>query len=407
MALTDIILRVISKAGFVTKGSELTWIEHDNNWAALIDAVQALNSTGNIAPYNPAQAYPLNNTGGSPVTTYVSYNGNVYLFIGTPYQTGVTPGVNPSVWQLVSTGALAHQQNTDTYLDIAGANAISASEIVTYLRNHILSMTRATLILARDNGFLKPGYFYHVTDSNVWMQANGSGTFYPNSFDVNAGYLRPCYYDLDADTKVFLTNKSIAYYDSADGKWKDTGLQYTGSNTWTATTGNKTLFSTNWSVLSQGSGSSYDVLVSVAGGSGFGVLASSPSGSLYNKTQLAFRDLWEMLVQDPTTGVLKSKIIVSEEGLEITGNEASTTPICGLATLVSGVATINTNKILSATTRVILSRQGKNSSTAIGELSIANIVNGTSFDIVALNSSAATATGDLSDVYWMIVSKTP
>lgn len=74
----------------------------------------------------------------------------------------------------------------------------------------------------------------------------------------------------------------------------------------------------------------------------------------------------------------------------------------GVATLVSGTVTVSTTAI-AAGDRVHLSRQGKDSSTAIGSLERGTITAGTSFVINALKADATVETGDLSTVYWEIM----
>lgn len=189
MALADIILRVTPHLPQFTKGSELTWPEMDNNWIELIDFVSSLNGTGNVAPYNPLQAYPLNDANGNPIPSYVSYNGNIYLFVGVPYQTGVTPGTNPAVWQLVSSGALAHVQNTDLYLNLGGPFEVSALDLHNLLLTQMQIVTKAQLdaIIAFGGGALKPGYPYFITDRNIIVRAVGSALLDPQCI-----ILAPC-----------------------------------------------------------------------------------------------------------------------------------------------------------------------------------------------------------------------
>jgi len=79
-------------------------------------------------------------------------------------------------------------------------------------------------------------------------------------------------------------------------------------------------------------------------------------------------------------------------------------PQRGVATLSSGTATIACACAIDASRfRVQLSRQSANSSTAIGNLVVASIVDATSFDIVSLQSDGSTTeTNDASIVYWEI-----
>lgn len=72
---------------------------------AQIDALLETNDTssGNFAPYDNAFTY----LGGT--TYYVSYVDNIYKFISGDNQTGVEPGSDPLVWELVSAGEFVHE----------------------------------------------------------------------------------------------------------------------------------------------------------------------------------------------------------------------------------------------------------------------------------------------------------
>lgn len=100
MALTDFLLRIRTYTGWVTKGSELDMEELDDNLIELIQQFQALKNLTAIPVYDAAWAYQP-----APPTTYVSYGTNdvlTYKFVSATAKTGVTPGTDPSVWQLVS-----------------------------------------------------------------------------------------------------------------------------------------------------------------------------------------------------------------------------------------------------------------------------------------------------------------
>lgn len=129
MAYIPLILREYVDANYTTKGSELTFEELDLNQKYLGDAINALSisDTSSFDDYDPAATYE----GGE--NYYVAYDGNIWKFIGLLDSTGITPGTDSSVWELASTGALAHQQNTDTYLNFGGPYQVSAQEIRTLL----------------------------------------------------------------------------------------------------------------------------------------------------------------------------------------------------------------------------------------------------------------------------------
>ena len=68
----------------------------------------------------------------------------------------------------------------------------------------------------------------------------------------------------------------------------------------------------------------------------------------------------------------------------------------GTGTLVSGTLVV-ANTSITTTSRIFLTRQGINSSTAIGELSVSSISAGTSFTVTAYTPGAVTTlAGDLS-----------
>lgn len=167
MALTDVIFRTIAKLGFTTKGSELTWTELDRNFEYIIDELTSINTgaAGNVAPYNPLTTY--DNT----VPTYVSYSGNIYQYINASPSAGNTPSTSPLYWQLTSSGALTHQQNTDTILALGTSNEVSAAELKELLTSGVISDTWAALNALRIAGQLKAGRLYHVRFKNIYLQA--------------------------------------------------------------------------------------------------------------------------------------------------------------------------------------------------------------------------------------------
>lgn len=174
-ALTSIIFRTLTKAGFTTKGSDLTWLEEDTNKEIIIDNLAALiaNAIGNIAPYDPGNPYDV-----EAFAQYVSYNGNIYLFIGTGPATGITPGTVPAatIWQLTTSGALAHAQNTDIALAAGTPFQINALQIKGIYDSLALSMSYSNALnsITVGNpgyGTLRPGYLYYITDRRIYLQA--------------------------------------------------------------------------------------------------------------------------------------------------------------------------------------------------------------------------------------------
>ena len=75
---------------------------------------------------------------------------------------------------------------------------------------------------------------------------------------------------------------------------------------------------------------------------------------------------------------------------------------CGTGTLSSGTLTIS-NTLVTTDCVILLTRQGFNASTALGELAVTARTSGTSFVVTSLQSGGTTQTGDLSTFCWMII----
>jgi hypothetical protein len=164
MAIQDIILRSSTHSPLTTKGSELTYGELDGNFIEIYDAITSLNDVSGIAPFNIGTTY----TG----TEYVSYNGNVYVHISATPTTGVLPDTDPSVWQLTSTGALAHQQNKDSYLAFGSSSQVSATDLADIINNQVINITYENFITAKNNSTLKPNRLYCITNANSFIDTS-------------------------------------------------------------------------------------------------------------------------------------------------------------------------------------------------------------------------------------------
>ena len=92
------------------------------------------------------------------------------------------------------------------------------------------------------------------------------------------------------------------------------------------------------------------------------------------------------------------------KGLQIkTGSNAK----MGRAVLAAGVVTVSTTAV-TANSHIFISKGLTNASTEMAvSINYENIVAGTSFDIRARRSNMNTATGDLSNIDWMIVEPAP
>jgi len=75
---------------------------------------------------------------------------------------------------------------------------------------------------------------------------------------------------------------------------------------------------------------------------------------------------------------------------------------CGTGTLVAGTLTIS-NSLVTADCVILLTRQGINSSTTLGQLAVTTKTAGTSFVVTSLQNDGTTQTGDLSTFCWMII----
>lgn len=167
--IADILLRVTSHGVLSTKGSDLTYAEGDSNFIIIYEALAAMNNGAGLAPFNPLTEY----TG----TVYVSYSGNIYVHVsGTP-TTGVTPGTDPSVWQLSSIGAFAHAQNTDTSIGQGTANESTHLEIWSVINEQTILIANAaaleTLILGAD---LLINRNYFLLSERVFVKATSNQT---------------------------------------------------------------------------------------------------------------------------------------------------------------------------------------------------------------------------------------
>lgn len=173
MGLIDIIFRTITKSGYTTKGSALTWTELDTNFEILINELLSIqaDAVASIAPYDAVTIY-------DPAdTNYVSYLGNIYLFIGGSPTAGVTPGTNPAIWQLSSQGALSHVQGTDLTLGGGSPFSINAIQLRGLYDNQIISATYSQVAATKGLNTLRPGYWYYCTDKFVMIKAVQNNLF--------------------------------------------------------------------------------------------------------------------------------------------------------------------------------------------------------------------------------------
>lgn len=122
----QMLLRILAGQAIPVKGAQLTWQELDLNQALIAGAVAVLYQAANVAglvAYDPAFTY----IGGQ--TYFRSFDGNVWKFKSPTSQTGITPGTNPAVWELSSSGLFAHIQGTDNQLLRTGGIVLTADDI--------------------------------------------------------------------------------------------------------------------------------------------------------------------------------------------------------------------------------------------------------------------------------------
>lgn len=125
VALTNLLLRILSDSNYQTKGSTLTWNELDGDLKLLADAIRDLQQapTEGFTPYDNSTEYS------NVAPDYVSFDGNIWEYVSAIPQSGITPGSDASVWQIASLGIFSHERNKDQYLDFGGANQVSAADL--------------------------------------------------------------------------------------------------------------------------------------------------------------------------------------------------------------------------------------------------------------------------------------
>jgi hypothetical protein len=114
---TDIFLRIVNRADFNTKGSNLTNIEVDNNFLAIVDEMAARDVKGQF-PNWAAGTYAAGRV--------VKHNG--LLWISTTSTTG-EPSVSGD-WSRSDMSVAAHERNRDTQLVTSGGVAVTADSLL-------------------------------------------------------------------------------------------------------------------------------------------------------------------------------------------------------------------------------------------------------------------------------------
>lgn len=143
--IDDITLRTLDFPPYTTKNASLTWSEEDLNFIIIGETLRSIMSmpdSSGFEPYDPVTTY----TASPP--SYVSYSNNIWQYISPINQSGITPGSDDSVWQIVSLGQFTHEKNKDTYLDFGGTNQLSALEIKTFINSNLYVKTTDGFVMA-------------------------------------------------------------------------------------------------------------------------------------------------------------------------------------------------------------------------------------------------------------------
>lgn len=131
-------LRTLSDARFTTTDpDEITWPQEDGNFIEIADRFDRLENIAGLTPYDPLVNYQGN------VDYIVGYNGQAYIYVSAGNHTGVTPGTDNTVWQLIDTGTVQFKLNVT------------------------LASFQGQLVI----GTLLPGRIYYITDKKWYIQA--------------------------------------------------------------------------------------------------------------------------------------------------------------------------------------------------------------------------------------------
>lgn len=124
--LKDVLLRIYDGSDLLFKGDSLTWVEEDKNFVWIVEAIMevAMANASNFQVFNSSIQYQI-----TTPSTYRTYDGRVYKYIGASPSTGIVPGQDQNFWQLVPQGEFAHQQNTDSGIGFGTANYSTSSQI--------------------------------------------------------------------------------------------------------------------------------------------------------------------------------------------------------------------------------------------------------------------------------------
>lgn len=236
--LEDILLRILTDTTAQTKNSQLTWQELDTNIIKLINAILFLNQNGgNFDEYNPATTYQP-----APPTTYVSYENNVYIYIGETAASGQTPDVSPTFWEIVSAGDLAHAQNTDYKLIDKIITATANETIVLNADYNVFNIDSEDAVIINTLTINHNSIFVIYNESSYSLALTTDGNILcPNNkgFELESGDYCICKKLPNNNVAILfttvqnlelITSQTVIDAIILNSNWDDTG-DFTGSTT--------------------------------------------------------------------------------------------------------------------------------------------------------------------------------
>jgi hypothetical protein len=116
------VLRETDNPPLTNNNAPISGAQYDQNVINIYDDLVALNSGGDVPAYDPLKEYD------DTVNKFVSYGGEVWLYINATATIGTTP-VEGLYWTQVPPSVLAHPKNQDSHLDLGGDDEVSATEI--------------------------------------------------------------------------------------------------------------------------------------------------------------------------------------------------------------------------------------------------------------------------------------
>lgn len=117
----DVILRIETYTPLVTKGSELTANEVDQNFVNIYKDLENKAEATGVGAYDGGTTYQLSQA--------VTYNGRTWLYVNAVPADGIQPGTDFLYWVEIDPTFLAHRENSDTKLAEFTADEVSATDL--------------------------------------------------------------------------------------------------------------------------------------------------------------------------------------------------------------------------------------------------------------------------------------